>query len=181
MVTWSWCFCSHSSLRLSNSMYVESDKEGLWWKNVGLINIVNSITLSEVVVCECSVTVLCIKWFITSVQISCSVVAIVGIWFCFFFFLCSSLPFLHLQHVGATLGSCGLAWTAWRRPAATSASASTLRILSGEQASSQPVCIIDHVWQSVDSSLCQCLMAGLTKNEYLQAMWLLPVNQHSLI
>lgn len=55
---------------------------------------------------------------------------------------CSSFPSSHLQHVAVILGSCRLAWTAWRRPAATSALALTLVILSGDW----PSC----VWQPAD-------------------------------
>lgn len=102
-----------------------------------------------------TVTVLCIKCFFPSFQFSCSAIAFIFfLYFSDFFvvFLYSSLPFLHLQHVGATLGSCGLAWTAWRRPAATSALASTLLILSGEWASSQPTSL------TVFDSLVQFIM-----------------------
>lgn len=76
----------------------------------------------------------------------------------FFFFvsflcLCSSLPFLHLQHVVATRGSCRLVLTAWRKPAATSALASTLVILSGEWASSHPY-TLHHCFVLTLSALC---------------------------
>lgn len=44
----------------------------------------------------------------------------------------SFLPFLPLRLVGVTRDSWGWAWTAWRRPGATSALESTLRIHSGD-------------------------------------------------